>query len=83
MLKRILVLYNKLFVIWVIIGGLVAYFFPDFVLLLKDYMEYFFALTMFGIGMVLSLPICFHFPMSLHWGSCLQAQRRGPWPAMY
>ena len=55
MLKRILVLYNKLFVIWVIIGGLVAYFFPDFVLLLKDYMEYFFALTMFGIGMVLSL----------------------------
>lgn len=53
MIKRILKLYNKLFVLWVILGGLVAYFYPDIVLVLKDYMEYFFALTMFGIGMVL------------------------------
>ena len=55
MLKRILILYNKLFVLWVIIGGLIAYFYPDIVLYLKDYMEYFFALTMFGIGMVLKV----------------------------
>ncbi|MEJ2055049.1 MAG: bile acid:sodium symporter family protein [Calditrichaceae bacterium] len=55
MLKRILVTYNKLFVLWVIIGGLIAYFFPDIVLIFKNYMEYFFALTMFGIGMVLSV----------------------------
>jgi BASS family bile acid:Na+ symporter len=55
MLKRILILYNKLFVLWVILGGLIAYFCPNIVLILKDYMEYFFALTMFGIGMVLSV----------------------------
>ena len=55
MLKRILVIYNKLFVVWVIIGGLIAYFDPDLVLHFKNYMEYFFALTMFGIGMVLSV----------------------------
>jgi len=55
MLKKILDIYNKLFVVWVIIGGLVAYFMPRVVLVFKDYMEFFFALTMFGIGMVLSL----------------------------
>jgi BASS family bile acid:Na+ symporter len=55
MFKRILLFYNKLFVLWVILGGLVAYFYPDFVLIFKNYMEYFFALTMFGIGMVLKV----------------------------
>jgi BASS family bile acid:Na+ symporter len=39
----------------VIFGGLIAYFYPDTVLILKKYMEYFFALTMFGIGMVLKV----------------------------
>ncbi|MEJ2543826.1 MAG: bile acid:sodium symporter family protein [Calditrichaceae bacterium] len=55
MFKRILILYNKLFVIWVIIGGLIAYFYPEIIVPLKNYMEYFFALTMFGIGMVLKV----------------------------
>lgn len=55
MVKRILVLYNKLFVLWVILGGLAAYFFPQKILVFKPYMEYFFALTMFGIGMVLDV----------------------------
>ncbi len=54
MFKRLLIFYNKLFVIWVILGGLTAYFYPFFILSLKNYMEYFFALTMFGIGMVLN-----------------------------
>ncbi|MBN2425072.1 MAG: bile acid:sodium symporter family protein [Calditrichaceae bacterium] len=53
MFKKYLDLYNKLFVLWVILGGLAAYFFPDTILIFKDYMDYFFALTMFGIGMVL------------------------------
>lgn len=55
MFKRIVILYNKLFVLWVTLGGLLAYFYPQKVIYLKDYMEYFFALTMFGIGMVLEV----------------------------
>ena len=54
MIKKLLVLYNKLFVVWVILGGLAAYFYPDIILIFKGFMEYFFALTMFGIGMVLN-----------------------------
>ncbi|RLC26550.1 MAG: bile acid:sodium symporter family protein [Deltaproteobacteria bacterium] len=53
MFNRFLNLFNRLFVVWVILGGLAAYFFPGFFLPLKKYMEVFFGVTMFGIGMVL------------------------------
>ncbi len=53
MFNRILSVYNRLFALWVIIGGVAAFFYPDMFLALKNHMELFFALTMFGIGMVL------------------------------
>ena len=55
MFKQIIVLYNKLFVIWVILGALAGYFYPGEILIFKGYLEFFFALTMFGIGMVLDI----------------------------
>ncbi len=55
MLNRILNFYNRLFVVWVIIGGVAAYFWSGTFLHLKSYMEIFFGITMFGIGMVLSV----------------------------
>ncbi|MFQ6036258.1 MAG: bile acid:sodium symporter family protein [Sedimentisphaerales bacterium] len=55
MLKKILTLYTKYFVIWVISLGLAAYFFPKPFRALGPGMEWFFALTMFGIGAVLQI----------------------------
>ena len=52
-LNRILTIYNRLFVLWVVLGGLAALFYPEYLVPLKGYMEWFFALTMFGVGMVL------------------------------
>jgi BASS family bile acid:Na+ symporter len=52
-MNRILVLYNRLFVIWIILGGLIAFYFPHRLVPLKPYMDWFFAVTMFGVGMVL------------------------------
>lgn len=52
-MNRLLSLYNRLFVVWVVLGGLAAYLYPDFFVPMKPYMEWFFALTMFGVGMVL------------------------------
>jgi len=53
MLDRILSFYTKYFAIWVLIFGLLAYYIPGPFIRLKDYMDWFFALTMFGIGAVL------------------------------
>ncbi|MDP8260377.1 MAG: bile acid:sodium symporter family protein [Candidatus Gygaella obscura] len=53
MINGFLNFYNRFFVVWVSLGGLTAYFFPNIFIALKSYMELFFALTMFGIGMVL------------------------------
>ena len=53
MLKRILSFYTKYFAIWVIVFGVVAYVWPGPFVALKGYMDWFFALTMFGIGAVL------------------------------
>jgi len=53
MINRILNWFNRLFVVWVILGGVAAFYFPDYFIPLKKYMEAFFALTMFGVGMVL------------------------------
>jgi len=55
MLKKILTFYTTYFVIWVILFGLVAYFFPKPFRALEPAMDWFFALTMFGIGVVLRI----------------------------
>ena len=52
-MNRFLDAYNRLFVLWIILGGMAAYYFPDVLVALKGYMELFFAVTMFGVGMVL------------------------------
>ena len=54
MLNHFLNFFNRLFAVWVVLGGVAAYFYPGFFLSLKKYMELFFGLTMFGVGMVLS-----------------------------
>jgi BASS family bile acid:Na+ symporter len=53
MLNRALTWFNNLFVVWVILGGIAAFFFPDWFLPLGKYNKWFFALTMFGVGMTL------------------------------
>ena len=53
-MNRFLALFNRLFVVWVILAGLAAFYFPGFFIPLKKYMELFFAITMFGVGMVLN-----------------------------
>ena len=55
MLKKILFFYTKYFVVWVILFGVVAYIFPKPFVALKPGMDWFFALTMFGIGVVLKI----------------------------
>ncbi|MHC4174473.1 MAG: bile acid:sodium symporter family protein [Planctomycetota bacterium] len=55
MLGKILSFYTKYFAVWVIIFGVVAYQVPKPFVALKDYMDWFFALTMFGIGAVLQI----------------------------
>lgn len=54
MLNRILNVFNRLFVVWIVLAGVVAYYWPGFYTPLKKYNELFFALTMFGVGMVLN-----------------------------
>lgn len=53
MLKKVLGFYTKYFAVWVIIFGVVAYLYPGPFVALKPGMDWFFALTMFGIGVVL------------------------------
>ena len=53
MIDRILKFYTKFFAIWVLLFGVIAYFFPAPFVKLKGAMDWFFALTMFGIGAVL------------------------------
>jgi BASS family bile acid:Na+ symporter len=55
MVNRILSLYTKYFAVWVIIFGVLAYFIPAPFIPLKPYMNWFFALTMFGIGAILEV----------------------------
>jgi BASS family bile acid:Na+ symporter len=52
-LKKILSIYTRLFAAWVILFGVLAYFFPQPLQIDKKYNLWFFALTMFGIGAVL------------------------------
>ncbi len=53
MLQKILAFYTKYFAVWVMLFAIVAYFFPRPFVRLNNYMDWFFALTMFGIGAVL------------------------------
>ncbi|HUV40433.1 MAG TPA: bile acid:sodium symporter family protein [Sedimentisphaerales bacterium] len=55
MLEKILSFYTRLFVIWVTIFAVVAYFLPGPFVAVKGAMNWFFALTMFGIGAVLEI----------------------------
>jgi BASS family bile acid:Na+ symporter len=52
-LQRFLDMFNRLFVLWVMLAGLIAFIFPAFFIAQRGLMEFFFAVTMFGIGMVL------------------------------
>lgn len=53
MVGRILSFYTRYFALWVVVFGLVAYFWPAPFVLLRGGNKGFFALTMFGIGAVL------------------------------
>ncbi len=53
MFEKILSFYTKNFAVWVIVFGILAYLFPAPFRVLGPGMEWFFALTMFGIGVVL------------------------------
>jgi BASS family bile acid:Na+ symporter len=55
MLDKILSFYTKYFAVWVIVFGIVAYLFPKPFKALGPGMDWFFALTMFGIGAVLKI----------------------------
>ena len=55
MLKKVLGFYTKYFAVWVILFGAVAYLYPGPFVVLKPGMDWFFALTMFGIGVVLQV----------------------------
>jgi BASS family bile acid:Na+ symporter len=55
MFEKILSFYTKYFAIWVIIFGILAYLFPKSFQTLEPGMDWFFALTMFGIGVVLKI----------------------------
>lgn len=55
MLKKILSFYTRYFAVWVVAFGVVAYVSPGPFVALKSYMNWFFALTMFGIGAVLEV----------------------------
>lgn len=54
MLNKILKFYTKYFSIWVVLFALAAYLYPPVFAAMKPCTDWFFALTMFGIGAVLS-----------------------------
>ena len=55
MLKKVSGFYTKYFAVWVVLCGVAAYVWPGPFVALKSYMNWFFALTMFGIGAVLQM----------------------------
>ena len=52
-MTRILNLFSRLFVVWVVLGGAAAYLYPEFFTPLQPYMSWLFGLTMFGVGLVI------------------------------
>lgn len=55
MLNRILTFYTRYFALWVLAFGVLAWFVPGPFMLFKHGMNWFFALTMFGIGVALDM----------------------------
>jgi len=55
MFAKVLSFYTRYFALWVVLGGVAAYFWPEPFRLLGGYNKMFFALTMFGIGAVLNV----------------------------
>jgi BASS family bile acid:Na+ symporter len=53
--KKLIQLYTKLFGLWVLLGFILAYYRPNLFIPLRGFMDWFFAFTMFGIGLVLNL----------------------------
>jgi BASS family bile acid:Na+ symporter len=53
-MDRALGAFNRLFVLWVILAGIVGFLFPGFFIAQKTFMDFYFAITMFGIGIVLN-----------------------------
>jgi BASS family bile acid:Na+ symporter len=53
MLNSILAFYTRCFALWVVVGGVTAYFWPGLFTALKSVESWLFVLTMFGIGAVL------------------------------
>jgi BASS family bile acid:Na+ symporter len=53
MLNKALVFYTKYFAVWVVVFAVVGYYFPEPFKKLGPYNNWFFAVTMFGIGAVL------------------------------
>jgi BASS family bile acid:Na+ symporter len=75
MFNKFLSFYTKYFAIWVILFGVVAYFFPRVFVSMKGWMELFFGLTMFGIGAALRIEDFRRIgnrPMIVVIGSCAQ-----------
>lgn len=52
-MQKFLRIFNKLIALWVILFGVIAFFSPSIFLIFKNSINIFFALAMFGIGMVL------------------------------
>ena len=59
-MNKIISVFNRLFVLWIILGGIIAFYFPELIIPLKNYMDIFFAITMLGIGMVLNISDFIH-----------------------
>jgi len=55
MLNKLLTWYTKFFALWVVVFGVIAYFYPGPFQIMGQGMSWFFALTMFGIGAVLNV----------------------------
>jgi len=75
MFGKALSFYTRYFAVWVVIFGIIAYFFPGPFVTLRDYNKLFFALTMFGIGAVLQIDDFKHIaqkPVIVFIGSCAQ-----------
>ena len=53
MLNKILSFYTRNMAVWVVVFGIASYFFPGPFRSLRGFNEYFFSVTMFGIGVVL------------------------------
>ena len=75
MLNKILAFYTKYFAVWVVIFAVAAYFFPAPFTALQPWNKWFFAVTMFGIGAVLSADDFKHIiknPVIVLIGACAQ-----------